>query len=73
MSAFQRDDAVEAVIVKPIGLRPLATYQVMSVDRGILGEATGADLMTDGMSLVEAPYSAAHILILKQVPTRPEQ
>jgi alpha-galactosidase len=72
VSAFQRDSAVEAFIVKPIGLRPLATYQVVSVDRGVLGEATGADLMADGISLVEAPYSAAHILVLTQVARRPD-
>ena len=69
VSAFQRDSAVEAFTVKPIGLRPLATYQVMSVDSGLLGEATGAELMANGISFVESPYSAAHILVLKQTRT----
>jgi alpha-galactosidase len=72
VSAFQRDSAVEAFTVRPIGLRPLATYQVMSVDSGLLGEATGAELMANGISLVESPYSAAHILVLKQQTRTPD-
>jgi hypothetical protein len=47
------------VNVKPTGLRASATYRVRSVD---LGEATGADLMDEGIDLVASPNSAAHIL-----------
>ncbi len=69
VSAFQRDSAVEAFTVRPIGLRPLATYQVISVDGGVLGEAIGAELMATGISVVGSSYSAAHILVLKQTRT----
>lgn len=68
VSAFQRDSGVQTFTVRPVGLRPRSTYEVISVDRGALGEATGADLMIDGISFVETSYSAAHILVLKQLP-----
>jgi len=39
-------------------------YQVQSVDTGDLGEASGADLMTDGIDIRQSPNTAAHILII---------
>ena len=42
-----------------------ATYDVRSIDAGDLGSATGAALMTDGIELVHAGGSRAHILILQ--------
>jgi hypothetical protein len=37
---------------------------VLSVDAGVLGTATGADLMANGIDLLQSPASAAHILIV---------
>jgi hypothetical protein len=65
ISAYQTDDGVERINVKPIGLEADTTYTVQSVDSGLLGEATGADLMTAGIDIVESPTSAAHILTLR--------
>jgi len=65
--AFQTNPGVATIRVKPTGLQPDATYQVVSVDNGLLGTATGADLMERGIDLVESPRSAAHILILSVV------
>ena len=55
---------VEMINIKPTDLQPAATYEVHSVDTGILGTATGAALMTDGIDVLESPNSAAHILII---------
>jgi len=52
------------VNVKPSGLHAGATYRVTSVDLGLLGEATGADLMAQGIDVLGSPNSAAHILTL---------
>jgi alpha-galactosidase len=62
--AFQEDDAVQKVNVKPSNLNATATYAVTSVDAGSLGSATGADIMTNGIDVVQSPVSAAHILTL---------
>jgi len=51
----------------PSGLMPEATYDVSSVDTGVLGTATGADLMANGIEVVQSPNSAAHILIVTAV------
>jgi alpha-galactosidase len=63
--AFQTDDGVRAINVKPAGLAAAATYEVRSADTGVLGTATGADLMEHGIDLVQSPNTAAHILFLK--------
>ena len=64
VSAVQSDTGVEMINIKPTDLQPDATYEVHSVDSGILGTATGAALMTDGIDVQESPNSAAHILII---------
>jgi alpha-galactosidase len=64
ISAFQSDERVQTINVKPTGLQATTTYQVQSVDTGVLGTATGAELMTGGIDLVPSPNSAAHILII---------
>jgi alpha-galactosidase len=64
VSAVQTDQGVTTFIVKPSGLQPGVTYDVASVDAGALGSATGASLMSDGISVTRSPASAAHILIL---------
>jgi hypothetical protein len=62
--AYQNAPGAEKINVKPIGLRPDATYGVSSVDVGFLGSATGTDIMTNGIDIVTSPQSAAHILRL---------
>jgi alpha-galactosidase len=66
LSAIQWDSADATLTVRPVGLRRQSTYQVQSVDTGLLGTATGAELMTDGITITESPNSAAHILIIKR-------
>ena len=50
--------------VVPKDLLPDTTYSVRSADAGEIGEATGADLMTNGIALVQSPASASHLLML---------
>jgi predicted ribosome-associated RNA-binding protein Tma20 len=50
--------------VKPAGLDPSTVYDVTSVDVGVIGTATGADLMADGIEVRQSSHSAAHILIV---------
>jgi alpha-galactosidase len=64
VSAFQSDAGVPTFNVKPTGLQAGTTYQVQSVDTGLLGTATGAALMSGGIDLLQSPTSAAHILII---------
>jgi hypothetical protein len=64
VSAVQTDPGVSTVTVKPAGLDTAATYDVLSVDAGTLGSSSGADLMSTGISVVQSPTSAAHILII---------
>lgn len=63
--AFQQPRGQGATIVRPVGLLDNAIYSVDSIDRGNLGEATGAELMERGIEIVESPFSAAHILTLR--------
>jgi alpha-galactosidase len=62
--AFQTDDGVDTFTVKPTGLAPATTYEVVSVDTGVLGTATGADLMANGIAVLQSPNTAAHLLIV---------
>jgi len=64
VSAVQSDGGVHRINVKPTGLQPETTYRVQSVDTGILGTATGSELMTGGIDIIESPNSAAHVLII---------
>jgi alpha-galactosidase len=50
--------------VVPRDLQAAVTYLVRSVDTGALGEATGADLMADGIAVLQSPTSASHLLML---------
>jgi alpha-galactosidase len=65
ISAYQTDDGVDRVNVKPVGLDPATTYSVESVDTGFLGQASGADLMSTGIDIIQSPNTAAHILTLR--------
>ena len=43
---------------------PIAGYEVISVDAGVVGHATGEELMTGGIDLYASPISAAHLLVI---------
>jgi alpha-galactosidase len=62
--AFQSNVDVEKTTVKPTALNPATTYEVQSIDIGLLGTALGADLMANGIELIASPNTAAHLLIL---------
>jgi alpha-galactosidase len=64
VSAVQSDSGVPTFNIKPTGLQADTVYQVQSVDTGVLGAATGAALMADGIDITQSPASAAHILII---------
>jgi len=65
ITAFQTNRGVATINVKPVALQADVVYQVQSVDSGVLGEATGASLMTNGIDILGSPHSAAHILIIR--------
>jgi alpha-galactosidase len=67
IGAFQWDEAETEITVRPVALRPLAIYEVWSVDTGLLGSGTGADLMETGIDIIASPRSAAHLLLIKPV------
>jgi len=62
--AYQTDDGTDSINVKPVGLDSSTTYQVVSVDTGVLGVASGSDLMTSGIDVLQSPNTAAHLLTL---------
>src|SRR6185503_19021247 len=66
LSAIQWNEGDDEVTVRPQGLQRRSTYTVRSVDVGDLGTATGADLMTDGVTVVQSPNSAAHIIVIRR-------
>jgi alpha-galactosidase len=49
------------------GLRPDVTYEYRSADRGVIGHLRGEDLIVHGLEIVEAPESAAQVLVLQPV------
>src|SRR5262245_32999407 len=63
--AYSSDEASGTLTVKPAELQADATYAVDSVDAGELGTATGADLMANGIEIIQSPTTAAHILVLR--------
>jgi alpha-galactosidase len=68
LNVVRSDIGLDRVIVKPIGLQPTTTYDVRSVDAGPLGSASGADLMQNGIEVMNASVSAAHVLIVTARP-----
>jgi alpha-galactosidase len=62
--AYQSDEGADTFTIHPADLQPDATYSVSSIDAGLLGTATGAELMATGVDVVQSPQTAAHILIL---------
>ena len=61
---FKGDGQDGRLIVRPRGLIADATYEVRSLDVGPLGAARGDALMQDGIELIHAGGSRAHVLIL---------
>jgi alpha-galactosidase len=61
--AVQSDAGIDETVVIPVGLKANGRYEVRSVDEGLLGIATGTELMTDGIVLAASPRSAAHVLL----------
>jgi alpha-galactosidase len=68
LSAFQSDDGVGQITIRPTGLSTATTYEVRSADSGVLGTATGSELMTDGIEVRQSRTSAAHLLIITAKP-----
>lgn len=64
IAAIRGKDAPDSFRVHPIGLDPIAGYEVISVDAGVVGHATGEELMTGGIDLYASPISAAHLLVI---------
>jgi alpha-galactosidase len=63
--AFENGGAgSDSTIVVPRDLKVGVTYFVRSADAGALGEATGADLMANGIAVLQSPTSASHLLML---------
>ena len=63
--AFKASAVNGRTIVRPLGLLPDATYDVASLDAGPLGASRGDSLRQDGIELVHAGGSRAHLLILR--------
>jgi alpha-galactosidase len=62
--AFATPEAPDRTTVRPQGLDPATTYRIESIDHGILGVASGADLMNGGIELNDSSASDAHILLI---------
>jgi alpha-galactosidase len=59
------EQAHGSIRVRLFGIDPEATYELRSADRGLVGRLRGADLIADGLEIVEAPESAAQVLVLE--------
>ena len=66
--AFQSDASVGKMNVKPNGLASTKTYEVRSINQGVLGTSTGADLAANGIDVLGSPATASHLLIITQKP-----
>src|SRR5262249_18365911 len=64
ITAFQSANGGPRFPVSPSGLDADVPYQVQSVDSGVLGAASGAELMNSGIEIVQSPNSAPHILLI---------
>jgi alpha-galactosidase len=62
--AFQADQGVARINVKPSGLRSRVTYEIRSAELGFLGVSTGADLAANGLDIVASPVTSAHRVVL---------
>ena len=62
--AFQSDQGVARINVKPSGLQSHVMYEIRSADLGFLGAATGADIAANGLDIVTSPVTSAHRIVL---------
>ncbi len=62
--AFKGNADEGTLIVRPRGLQADANYDVRSLDVGPLGSSSGDTLMRDGIGIVHAGTSRAHVVIL---------
>jgi hypothetical protein len=62
--AFKGNDEDGRLLVRPRGLVGDATYDVRSLDVGVLGAASGDLLIKDGIELMHAGGSRAHVILL---------
>lgn len=69
--AFQNDPAVPRVTLRPERLESGAIYMVTRADGTLVGSATGADLLADGIEVDSSPNSSAHVLLLQKSPAAP--
>jgi hypothetical protein len=60
----QSDRGVSHFTVRPTGLSATTTYEVRSVDTGVITSAKGSVIASTGIDVATSTYSAAHILIL---------
>jgi hypothetical protein len=61
---FKGDAQDGRIVVRPRGLLPETVYDVRSVDLGPIGSARGDLIMQDGIELIHAGGSRAHVLVL---------
>jgi hypothetical protein len=69
--AFQDDPGVSRMTLRPERLDARATYMVSRADGVVVGSASGADLMADGIEFDSSPESSAHVLLLRKGPAEP--
>lgn len=63
--AFQVDGGTPSILVRPVGLTKDAVYSVTTLDGRAIGTAASADLMADGIEIVESWETSAHVLVLR--------
>jgi alpha-galactosidase len=66
--AFDSDNGPNNTVVSPRDLDPDVVYRVISVDTGMLGDRTGAELMDQGIRIVRSAGTAAHVVSLTPQP-----
>jgi alpha-galactosidase len=66
--AFQNDPFSEAVTVRLKGLQPAVMYHVRTGEGELIASATGASLMSDGVTVEPSAGSASQLLTLTREP-----
>jgi alpha-galactosidase len=64
--AFKTVEGPESAVIKVRGLLADAWYDVESADHGLLGTATGADLMDQGIQIDGSGSSRSYVLIFRR-------
>lgn len=65
--AFSGEEASRRINVQPRNLRRDAIYEVSSVDYGPIGQATGHELMTQGVEIDRDVDLPAHVIVLRVI------